>query len=141
MNREDMLNRPVYPIGIVAEMLDVHPETIRVWERSGVLTPGRRSGRRFYSENDLRRLKFIKRLTEEEGLNIPAVRHYLKLYPCWQMEECPACMHRSGDASCTKPCWKEEGVYCQVKGGEDLCSTCEYRRQKKIQEPTAIGED
>jgi len=100
-------HRPVYTIGIVSELISVHPETIRVWERNGVIHPGRRSGRRFYSESDLARLRFVQRLTGE-GLNLPAIRHYLKLYPCWHMDGCPHCMHRSEDASCTKPCWKEE---------------------------------
>jgi len=54
-----MQNRPVYPIGIVSELLNVHPETIRVWERYGVIKPKRRSGRRYYSETDLKRLRFI----------------------------------------------------------------------------------
>ncbi|GAI66979.1 unnamed protein product, partial [marine sediment metagenome] len=53
-----MGNRPVYPIGIVSELLDVHPETIRVWERYGVIHPYRRNGKRFYSDNDLERLRF-----------------------------------------------------------------------------------
>jgi len=55
-----MQNRPVYPIGIVSELLNVHPETIRVWERSSVITPKRRNGRRYYSETDLKRLRFIQ---------------------------------------------------------------------------------
>jgi len=122
-----MQNRPVYPIGIVSELLNVHPETIRVWERSGVIIPKRRSGRRYYSETDLKRLRFIQRLIAED-LNIPAIRHYLKLYPCWQLDGCPACMHRSDLATCAKPCWQEEGSYCQVYGSEDACLTCEFHK-------------
>lgn len=56
-----MQNRLLYPIGIVSELINVHPETIRVWERYGVIQPGRRGGKRFYSENDLARLRFIQR--------------------------------------------------------------------------------
>ena len=120
-----MQNRPVYPIGIVSELLIVHPETIRVWERSGVITPKRRSGRRYYSETDLKRLRFIQRLITED-LNIPAIRHYLKLYPCWQLDGCLACMHSSNLAMCAKPCWQEEGRSCQVYGSEDACLSCEF---------------
>ena len=125
-----MKNLPVFPIGVVSELLNVHPETIRVWERYGVVKPQRRSGRRFYSENDLKRLRFIQRLIAEE-LNLPAIRHYLRLYPCWQLDGCPACMHRSELAECSKPCWKEEGAYCQAYGDEDTCSNCEFRKESK----------
>ena len=135
-----MQNRPLYPIGIVSELLGVHPETIRVWERNGVIQPGRRSGKRYYSENDLARLRFVQRLTNER-LNLPAIRHYLKLYPCWQMDECPHCMHRTEDVSCTKPCWKEEGVYCQASANEDTCRDCEFRTQNLEHESAAVGQD
>ena len=126
MQLEIMNDLPVFPIGVVSELLNVHPETVRVWERYGVIKPRRRSGRRFYSETDLKRLRFIRRLISEE-LNLPAIRHYLRLYPCWQRDGCPACMHRSKLAVCAKPCWKEEGIYCQVNGTEDTCSSCEFR--------------
>jgi len=122
-----MQKRPVYTIGVVSELLSVHPETIRVWERYGVVQPQRRSGKRFYSENDLKRLRFIQRLIEE-ALNLPAIRHYLRLYPCWQLDGCPACMHRS-ELVCAKPCWKYEGSYCEVSGNEDTCSNCEFRKE------------
>ena len=134
-----MSNLPVYPIGIVAEMLDVHPETIRVWEKHGVVHPGRRSGRRFYSDDDLKRLQFIRRLTND-GLNIPAIRHYLQLYPCWQLDGCPHCMHRTTDYGCTKPCWKEEGAYCLVSGNDDLCRNCDYREHEMHRNDEAMNE-
>ena len=125
-----MSDIPVYPIGVIAELLDVHVETIRTWERSGVIRPPqRRGGKRFYSEEDLKRLHFIHRLTKE-GLNLPAISHYLKLYPCWNMHECPGCMHRSQHAGCSKPCWKEEGTYCAVSDAEDLCSRCQLWRDQ-----------
>jgi len=125
-----MKNLPVFPIGVVSELLHVHPETLRVWERYGVVKPQRRSGKRFYSETDLKRLRFIQRLIAEE-LNLPAVRYYLRLYPCWHLDGCPACMHRSELAVCAKPCWKEEGAYCQAYGSADTCSGCEFRKESK----------
>jgi len=125
-----MKNLPLFPIGVVSELLNVHPETVRVWERYGVVKPQRRSGKRFYSETDLKRLRFIQGLIKEE-LNLPAIRYYLRFYPCWQLGDCPACMHRSELAACAKPCWKEEGVYCQAYGNEDTCSNCEFRKESK----------
>jgi len=133
-----MQERPLYPIGIVSELLNAHPETVRVWERYGVIQPQRRNGKRFYSDNDLMRLRFVKKLMGE-GLNLPAISYFLKLYPCWYQEDCPGCMHRSERIGCAKPCWKEEGTYCQVSVNEDLCANCEFRRQQEQYEPEAIN--
>jgi MerR family transcriptional regulator/heat shock protein HspR len=128
-SQDSMDNRPVFPISVVSELINVHPETLRVWEKKGVIKPRRRSGRRFYSETDLKRLRFIQKLISED-LNLPAIRHYLRLYPCWQLDSCPACMHRTELEVCAKPCWQEEGTYCQVYGDEDTCAQCEFRLQK-----------
>lgn len=124
---------PLYTIGVVSEILKVHPETIRIWERCGIIQPSRRNGRRLYSETDLKRLYFIQRLITQ-GLNIPAICHYLQLYSCWRTNNCPSCMHivRSKCAGCTKPCWKEEGAYCKVSANEDACSKCKFRKQSAV---------
>ncbi len=128
-----MEDRPLYPIGVVSELLDVHPETIRVWEGYSVIRPLRRSGKRFYSNNDLQRLRFIQKLIAE-GLNLPAIRHYLRLYPCWQLDDCPDCMQRTNNIRCAKPCWKKDGTYCQVSAEEDSCSKCKYYPRAKGEE-------
>lgn len=135
-----MLNEPVYPIGVISDLLSVHPETVRVWEKHGVVHPKRRSGKRFYSDLDLKRLRFIKKLIDE-GLNLPAIRYFLRLYPCWQSDGCPHCMHGSRDTQCSKQCWKEEGVYCQVSGTEDVCHDCELRTREDRQESATMGKD
>ncbi|MFC1938268.1 MerR family transcriptional regulator [Chloroflexota bacterium] len=122
-------NRPLYAIGVVSELLEVHPETIRTWERHGVIQPPqRRSGKRSYSEIDLRRLEFIQMLTEE-GLTLPAVRYFLRLYPCWKIEDCPGSMCRSSQSGFAKPCWREAATYCQAPSNEDLCINCQARQQ------------
>jgi MerR family transcriptional regulator, heat shock protein HspR len=122
-------DRSLYAIGVVAEMFNVHPETIRVWERRGLIQPSRLRGRRLYSDNDLKRLRFILKLMGE-GLNISAIYHYIQLYPCWNMNGCPGCMHRSETPMCSKQCWKEDGTYCQVFGGEGVCLDCSFRKER-----------
>ena len=122
-------NRAVYTIGIISELLQVHPETLRVWERHGIIKPQRRSNKRFYSETDLKRLRFIKTLMVEH-LNLPAIKHYLKLYPCWETNTCPVCMSVTQQSACTKPCWREEGSYCQVYGNPVLCAKCDYSQKR-----------
>lgn len=123
---------PLYTIGVVAEMLGMHPETIRVWETSGVVEPPqRRSGKRFYSEYDLKRLRFIRKLAGE-GLTQRAIIYYLRLYPCWKTADCAGCLHSSVQLGSTRPCWQEEDSYCQVANLEDPCFGCVLRAGKSI---------
>ncbi len=67
-------NRPVYSISIVAHMLEVHPQTLRTYEREGLVSPGRTKGKtRLYSLEDLDRLRAILHLTQELGVNLAGV--------------------------------------------------------------------
>lgn len=117
-------NHPVYSIGVVSELLGVHPETIRTWEKSGIVEPPqRRSGKRFYSDKDYRRLQFIHKLIEE-GLTLRALHYYLRLYPCWKTVDCPGCVHNSCHPGSTKPCWQEEGTLCHAPSNTNPCASC-----------------
>lgn len=116
-----------YTIGVVTDLLGLNPATIRAWERRGLLRPRRRNRHRLYSDNDLRRLEFIRGLLDQ-GLNLAGIRQLVALYPCWFMDECPACARRSNHAACARPCWKERGTYCAVSVEEpSVCERCPYR--------------
>ena len=72
-------NRPLYMIGVAAELAGVHPQTLRAYEQKGLLTPQRTSGgTRMYSQADLDRLMLINELTEE-GVNLAGVMRILDL--------------------------------------------------------------
>src|SRR5213079_1007145 len=72
-------SRGVYVISVAAELAGVHPQTLRIYERKGLLDPARTAGgNRRYSESDLARLRHIAELTEE-GLNLAGVRRVLEL--------------------------------------------------------------
>jgi MerR family transcriptional regulator/heat shock protein HspR len=72
-------NRPLYTIGVVAEMVRLHPQTLRRYEDLGLVAPARASGRRFYSQRDIDRLLQIVRLTDELGVNLAGVEVILRL--------------------------------------------------------------
>lgn len=73
-------NQPVYMIGVAAELCGVHPQTLRQYERLGLITPQRVGAKnRLYSENDIRRVKRIQRLTQEMGVNLAGVELILRL--------------------------------------------------------------
>ena len=72
-------NRPVYMIGVAAELAGVHPQTLRTYEQKGLVTPQRTSGNtRMYSQADIERLEFINELTSE-GINLAGVIRILDL--------------------------------------------------------------
>lgn len=73
-------SRPVYTIGVVARMLKVHPQTLRFYERKGLLRPGRIGGRtRMYSPEDVEDLARLIRLTRDLGVNLAGVEIILRL--------------------------------------------------------------
>ena len=75
----DHATRAVYVISVAAELAGVHPQTLRIYERKGLLDPARTAGgNRRYSDSDLDRLRRIAELTDE-GLNLAGVRRVLEL--------------------------------------------------------------
>ena len=73
-------DEPVYLISIVAKILNIHPQTLRQYERENLVTPSRSGGRiRLYSQRDIDRIKMILRLTRELGVNLAGVDIILRL--------------------------------------------------------------
>jgi MerR family transcriptional regulator/heat shock protein HspR len=75
-----MDDRPRYMISVAAELVGMHPQTLRIYEAKGLVRPGRTpGGTRLYSERDLERLREIQRLTTGLGLNLAGVQRVLAL--------------------------------------------------------------
>jgi MerR family transcriptional regulator/heat shock protein HspR len=73
-------DRPRYMISIAAELVGMHPQTLRIYEAKGLVRPKRTPGNtRLYSEADLERLRLIQRLTTELGLNLAGVETVIRL--------------------------------------------------------------
>ncbi|HZH98941.1 MAG TPA: helix-turn-helix transcriptional regulator [Fimbriimonadaceae bacterium] len=73
-------NLPVYMIGVAAQLCGVHPQTLRQYERLGLVTPSRVGAKnRLYSEADIRRVRRIQRLTQQMGVNLAGVELILRL--------------------------------------------------------------
>jgi MerR family transcriptional regulator/heat shock protein HspR len=72
--------RPLYMISVAAELVGMHPQTLRIYESKGLVRPRRTPGNtRLYSEADLERLRVIQRLTTELGLNLAGVETVIRL--------------------------------------------------------------
>src|ERR671939_38647 len=75
-----MDEKGLYMISVAADLVGMHPQTLRIYESKGLVRPKRTSGNtRLYSEADLDRLRLIQRLTTELGLNLAGVEHVLRL--------------------------------------------------------------
>ena len=75
-----MDDRPRYMISVAADLVGMHPQTLRIYEQKGLVRPKRTAGNtRLYSELDIERLRLIQRLTTEIGLNLAGVEQVLHL--------------------------------------------------------------
>ncbi|WP_337871228.1 helix-turn-helix transcriptional regulator [Meiothermus sp.] len=85
----DKKDRPVYIISVAAELVDMHPQTLRLYERKGLIQPKRSGGKtRLYSERDVEKLREIRRLTQELGVNLAGVEEIMKLRDeLWALEQ------------------------------------------------------
>src|SRR4028119_1582670 len=79
-NYERDTQTPVYHISIVAQMVEVHPQTLRMYERLGLISPQRtRNNIRLYSDDDVERVRHIQHLTQDLGVNLAGVEVVFKL--------------------------------------------------------------
>jgi MerR family transcriptional regulator/heat shock protein HspR len=77
---EPQSDRAVFVISVAAELAGMHPQTLRMYERKGLLRPERTSGNsRRYSERDIERLRLIQELTQQAGVNLAGVKRIMEL--------------------------------------------------------------
>lgn len=78
--RPEEKNEPVYMISVAARLTHLHPQTLRMYERMGLIRPARIGEKnRMYSEHDIERLRQIQRLTQDMGVNLAGVEVILDL--------------------------------------------------------------
>lgn len=71
---------PIFVISVAAQLAGLHPQTLRTYDRIGLVSPRRTSGRgRRYSPRDVARLRLIQRLSQDEGVNLEGIRRILEL--------------------------------------------------------------
>jgi MerR family transcriptional regulator, heat shock protein HspR len=75
-----MDDRPRYMISVAADLVGMHPQTLRIYESKGLIRPKRTAGNtRLYSEADIERLRLIQQLTNDLGLNLAGVEQVMQL--------------------------------------------------------------
>lgn len=150
MNDNDKSEMPLYSIGTAARMLGVSVQTLRLYERRGLILAQKSSGnQRLYSPSDIERLKCIRTSINKHKISIEGIRRIQSMVPCWEnvqcpMEqrlECPAFI--SSDAGCwtynhkTNVCAGRDCLHCKVYL---LAGDCERIKSLVHHQPSRLSD-
>lgn len=132
---EEKKDMPLYPIGVVAELIGITDQTIRLYEKHGLIKPARRNRNRFYSENDLKWLQCLRELIHNKKISIEGIKKLLDYAPCWELTgcsekervKCTAYMER------VKPCWELNRSICRNESST-ACDNCVVFLSKSAKE-------
>ena len=125
VSEEEKKDMPLYPIGIVAELMGTTDQTLRLYEKHGLIKPARRNKNRFYSENDIKWLRCVRELIHNKKISIEGIKRLLEYAPCWEITNCSEDTKNSCSAYIdrTKPCWELNRLICNTKSGR-ICEDC-----------------
>jgi MerR family transcriptional regulator/heat shock protein HspR len=129
-------DEPIFPIRVAAQLLKISVQSLRLYEREGLIIPFRRiSNQRLYSKADIERLSCIRTAINEMKISINGIKTMYSLIPCWNIMKCS----EEERANCKaynehgKPCWSyaHENNLCEEKN----CRDCEiYRKHSQCGE-------
>lgn len=130
---EEKKDMPLYPIGIVAELIGTTDQTLRLYEKHGLIKPARRNKNRFYSENDIKWMRCLRELIHNKKISIEGIKKLLGYAPCWELTECSE--ERKNKCSAyidkAKPCWELNRTICNRENGKQ-CEDCVVYLSKKL---------
>jgi MerR family transcriptional regulator/heat shock protein HspR len=111
MTEQRQFTEPVYTIGVAASRLGISVHSLRQYEAEGLVIPFKTStGRRLYSDLEIEKIRCIKKMLQEEGLNFEGIRRLMALAPCWLLRGCTKKQQQSCSAvqNTLRPCWATE---------------------------------
>ncbi|MBF0465868.1 MAG: MerR family transcriptional regulator [Nitrospirae bacterium] len=122
VHRNDM---PLYAIGVAAELVGITDQTLRLYEKHGLIKPTRRNKNRYYSENDVKWLQCIRDLIHNRKISIEGLKLLLDYAPCWEITNCPEKKKSMCSAYVNKSmsCWELSKKRC-IKENGDNCDDC-----------------
>ncbi len=134
ISEEDRMSTPLYPIGIVAELIGTTDQTLRLYEKHGLIKPARRNKNRYYSENDIKWLRCLRDLIHNRKISIQGIKKLMDFAPCWEITECSEERRDNCTAFIdkTKPCWELNRLICNRESGK-ICEDWVVYLSKKMQ--------
>ena len=81
--------KAVFTIGVAAQMLNVHPRTLRIYEQEGLITPQRKGKWRYFTMDDIKWIECLREMIHGHGISIAALKKLLQYTPCWNITDCP----------------------------------------------------
>jgi MerR family transcriptional regulator/heat shock protein HspR len=125
LSEDEKKSTPMYPIGIVAELIGTTDQTLRLYEKHGLIKPSRRNKNRFYSENDIKWIRCLRELIHNKKISIEGIKKLLDYAPCWEMTACTEerKIKCSAFIDRTKPCWELNRMICN-RGEGIMCEDC-----------------
>jgi MerR family transcriptional regulator/heat shock protein HspR len=125
LTEEERKEMPLYPIGIVAELIGTTDQTLRLYEKHGLIKPARRNKNRYYSENDIKWLRCVRELIHNKKISIEGIKRLLDYAPCWEITACSDDRKNKCSAYIdrTKPCWELNRMICNTASGR-ICEDC-----------------
>ena len=81
--------KAIFTIGVAAQMLDVHPRTLRIYEQEQLIVPMRKGKWRYYTMIDVKWVECLRSMIHEHGISIAAIKKLLQYTPCWNIADCP----------------------------------------------------
>ena len=125
VTEEEKKNMPLYPIGVAADLIGITDQTIRLYEKHGLIKPSRRKRNRFYSENDLKWIQCLRDLIHNKKISIQGIKKLLNYAPCWDLTGCSDKDRQNCSAYIEriKPCWELSRSIC-TKGSAKACENC-----------------
>jgi MerR family transcriptional regulator/heat shock protein HspR len=118
-------NMPLYTIGVVSELLGITNQTLRLYEKHGLIKPSRKNKNRFYSENDIKWLFCVRELIHNKKISIEGIKKLLNYAPCWEITNCPekrksTCLAYKDSR---RPCWELNQMICS-RASATRCADC-----------------
>lgn len=125
LTEEEKKDKALYPIGVVAELIGITDQTIRLYEKHGLIKPSRRNRNRFFSENDLKWLRCLRDIIHNKKISIEGIKKLLDYAPCWELNNCPEKEREKCSAYIdkTKPCWELNKNICRLESSM-ACEKC-----------------
>lgn len=131
-------NKPIYTISVAAEILSVHPRTLRIYEEEGLVKPQRTGGNtRMYSQNDINLIAHIRELTRDKGVNLAGVKIILEQEKLLKLQERQV-MEKIVAAISYEKCLEDVNIRVEVANGVAILTGKVFdRKQKEVAEGLA----